>query len=248
MSVDFNKFKFGSAKVFFGDTIASLSEVGSAKGVSFEYKVETVKIKSGNYKNTSREIVKSREADIKFTLQEYDFEKLANMQGIDIFEVIPGTLVADATQTLTDGKAHTFYPLANQNGDGSIITVDSITGLTTDTDYDVVKDEVGIYGIVLEADFSGDKTITYDYTPAATKKFKTGTAITIKPKVIKLVNTDANGKEFRIVAEYAKKTNGIAINFPDAESDEEATTEVNINATQDPDDSSKPVFYIEDEQ
>ena len=247
MGVDFNKFKFGSAKVFFGDSLASLVEVGSAKSISFDYQVETVEVKSGNYANTSTEKVKNRKADIKFTLQEYDFEKLANMQGIDTFETIAGTLVEGATQVISDPSINTFYKIEHQNGDGAAITVNSIGALVENTDYEVVKSG-NDYGIIFLTSQSGDLTVDYDYTPAATKKFKTGTAITVSPKVIKLVNTDSNDKEFRIIAEYAKKTSGLSISFPDADSDEESSVEVSFTATQDPDDSTKPVFYIEDEQ
>ena len=47
-----------------------------------------------------------------------------------------------------------FIPIANQNFDGSAITVNSVTGstdgaLVAGTDYEVVTDENGVYGIQL---------------------------------------------------------------------------------------------------
>ena len=248
MGVETNNFVLGSAKVFIGDSKASLVEVGSAKGINFDYIIETVEIKSGNYGVIS-ERVKSRKADIKFSLEEIkNLELLQKMQGIDEFSTVSASIVSGATQKISDGEANTFYRIENQNGDGSAVSVTSITGLSENTDYEIVKDSEGDYGIVFLASFAGEKTVTYDYTPSAAKVFKTGDSITVAAKCIRLVNTDENGKDFMITAEHAKKVNGFTFAFPDLDSDEQMAAEIQFTATKDPNNTSLPVFEIYDEQ
>ena len=99
------------------------------------------------------------------------------MLGLDRLAVA-GTPVAGATQDVVNPSAYLqFIKIANQNYDGSAITVNSVTGdtdglLVAGTDYDVVTDDNGVYGIQL---ISGGNittltqtfTIDYDYTPTS---------------------------------------------------------------------------------
>ncbi len=248
MGVNTENFILGSAKVFVGNDKLNLVEVGSAKGISFDYTLETVELKSGNYGVLS-ERVKTRKADIKFNLEEIkNLELLNNMQGIDQYSTVAAAEVVGKTQIITDGEANTLYRIENQNHDGSPVTVTSITGLIENDDYEIVKDSEGIYGIIFLSDFAGEKTVTYNYTPASAKVFKTGKSITVATKCIRLVNTDENGKDFMITAEYAKKTNGFSFTFPDADSDDQMSSEIQFTATRDPNNVDLPVFEIYDEQ
>jgi hypothetical protein len=66
---------------------------------------------------------------------------------------VAGTLVTGATQDIVNPSAYlNFYPIANQNFDGSIISITSITGsvdgaIVAGTDYNEITNGLGIYGV-----------------------------------------------------------------------------------------------------
>lgn len=101
----------------------------------------------------------------------------AYMHGYNV-ENVASALVSGATQDVVNPTAYLkFIVIANQNGDGSAVVVNSVTGstdgaLVAGTDYEVIQDGAGKYGIQL---ISGGAittltqtfTINYDYTPNA---------------------------------------------------------------------------------
>lgn len=102
------------------------------------------------------------------------------MLGLDRLSVA-GSLVTGATQVIASGFTYNkFYPIANQNGDGSAISITSVVASTNwaltsepDADADYVKTNVGwVYGIIIlnsttVTTTSQTITITYDYTPSS---------------------------------------------------------------------------------
>lgn len=104
---------------------------------------------------------------------------MANLLWVNVQNVASAP-VAWATQDVVNPSAFLmFIPIANQNFDGSAITVNSVTGstdgaLVAGTDYEVVTDENGVYGIQLISGWAitvltQTFTINYDYTPAASE-------------------------------------------------------------------------------
>lgn len=99
------------------------------------------------------------------------------MLGLDLLNVA-GVLVAGATYDVVNPSGYdVFFKIPNQNGDGSALTINSVTGdvdwlLTVDVDYKLVIDGNGNSGIIL---ISGTNittltqtfTVDYDYTPSA---------------------------------------------------------------------------------
>lgn len=97
------------------------------------------------------------------------------MLGLDLLN-IAGTLVAGATYNIANPSGYdVFFKIPNQNGDGTPLTINSVTGsvdgaLTVDVDYKLVVDGNGKSGIIL---ISGTNittltqtfTVDYDYTP-----------------------------------------------------------------------------------
>lgn len=119
---------------------------------------------------------------------EGEFLEVFNMDLIELLfggnrSDVAGSLVAGATQVLASPFVpNVFYPIANQNGNGAPITVNSVTGatdgaLTVNDDYHLVLNDDGIYGIVLNTVAAGVTittlsqviTINYDYTPNASE-------------------------------------------------------------------------------
>lgn len=108
---------------------------------------------------------------------------------------VAGTLVSGAIQTIVNPSGYlNFYPIANQNFDGSAITVTSITGsvdglLVVSTDYNVVTNGLGVYGVEF---ISGGAittltqtfTIVYNYTPAASENIGYRSQAISIPKVL----------------------------------------------------------------
>lgn len=118
-----------------------------------------------------------------------------------------GTLVTGATQTLLSGSwaVNTFYPITNQNGNGSAITVSSVVGsvdgaFAANDDYDIVIKD-GIYGIVFQdlgssgtsATIAQNVVITYNYTPNATENLAVPFTFREDPRLVaKIVATDGS--------------------------------------------------------
>jgi hypothetical protein len=111
-------------------------------------------------------------------LENIDAEKISVLTGATV-TVTAATLVAGAIQTaLADSYAfNQFIKIANQNGNWSVIVVNSVTagtdGLLVDwTDYEVGQNSAGEYGIfILDSltvtTVSQAMVIGYDYTPNA---------------------------------------------------------------------------------
>lgn len=140
-------------------------------------------------------------------LENVDADKISMLTGATV-SAVAGTLVSGATQTvLADSYAfNQFIKIENQNGDGSAITVNSVTGATDGllvawTDYYVGQNTAWEYGIFIidsltVTTVSQNLTVDYDYTPNAsvtvtnTRKYKNDTMLGAKI----VTDPDADGK------------------------------------------------------
>lgn len=117
---------------------------------------------------------------------------------------VAAAIVNGASQAVGSGAwaYNTFIPIANQNGDGSIIAITSVTGATdgalvADTDYALLKDDDGIYGIIIMdsatvTTLAQVVTIVYAYTPYASKTFYTGGKSSLPYFMARITNLDEN--------------------------------------------------------
>lgn len=230
------KFILGSGDVRIGDTEASLVSMGAANGIKFEEKYEEIKM---DIDNAGEQIlgIKNHKATISGSFLEMDLAKLfAARGGVDLYTTIPGTLVSDASQVVASGawEFNKFIQIANQNGNGSIIQIDatghvdvsgSVDGpLVAGSDFEMVKDNAGKWGIIVKDSATVTTeaqilTITYDYTPAATKRLSSGGLKTISPKVVQVVHTASDGKTFTVTLYAAKNSEGMKIEFPSDNAD-----------------------------
>lgn len=159
-------------------TYVSSGDVGTTADFSIAFEDEQVVV-AGNC--GVGEIDRSAKKVPTFNIAWYDVANLdawAYVHGYKV-ENVAGTLVSGSTQDVVNPSAYlSFIVIDNQNGDGSAITVNSVTGstdgaLVAGTDYEVVQ-AGGKYGIQL---ISGGAittltqtfTINYDYTPNATR-------------------------------------------------------------------------------
>lgn len=256
-----NAIRFGSGKVEVGDDINSLVDLGAMKGVKFEETWDEIEVESDNA-GTVTLGTSNHKASIAGDLMEIELANLAEVRGgIDKYETIPGVLVPNATQTVKAGdwSYDDFIKIENQNGDGTAITVNSVTGATDGAliagdDYILGKNEKGEYGIFIQDGTTltaenQDLVVDYDYTPNKAVKLSSGGKTTINPKVVRITNVNELGKKFQITIFKARNSQGISIELKSDESGEVATTPLNLTGELDANrDPGAQLFEIYDEQ
>lgn len=199
--------RYGSVILYIGDDFGSLINVGAIRNMSFEHKAENIEVAFDNVP-AIKKFKNGKKGSFVFDLAEIDLTTFSKSDaGLVILSSIAGVLtnVVDESLTLTktDAKA-----LANKNGDNTKVTnivVTDSTGATTyveNTDYTV---QVGADGYTRIARITtGSITdgqqvlVDYDYTPNLSKKITFNTGGTKTSKVARIINTDNNGKTFRI--------------------------------------------------
>jgi hypothetical protein len=253
--------KLGSAKVEVGDTVPTLENLGAMRGIALSESWDKVEVESDNA-GVIKEYIKNQRVAITGQLIEIDLEILNEIRGgIDTYTAVPGTPVTDYNQVVNSGDWHynDFIKFEHQNGDNSQITPDSVTGsvdgaLVEDTDYFVGQNERGESGIFIidSATVTTEAqniTIVYDYTPAASKKLSSGGKKTINPKVVRLTNTDENGKKLQVTVYFASVEEGITLEFPSDEAEDVMVTPINLVGKVDVDRTVGDQLYeIVDEQ
>ncbi|MFW5981530.1 MAG: hypothetical protein ACOCRU_03025 [bacterium] len=250
--------RFGSGVMEVGDDIGSLVNLGAMTGIQFQETWEDLMLESDNAGSEPIGKINQRAAIIG-NLQEINFTNLHNLRGgYDNIENIAGDLVPGEEQVVAQGnwKNDKFIKFEHQNGDGSAITVNSVSGsssneLTVDVDYFIAQNEHNEYGIIVQDGVSESQSLTldYDYTPNAAVKFSSGGKTTIDPKVVRITNTNEFGKKFQITIFKARNQDAIDITFPADTSGEVATTPINMQGTLDKDrEVGEQLFDILDEQ
>jgi hypothetical protein len=227
--VNVKDLKMGSVKLEVSDAGLVYVSLGTGNKGKFSEKIESIDqfSENGGYLRT---IVTKQELELAFVMLEWNLTVLSQLRGgIDEYSTIAGTPVAGASQVIASGawNYNIFIPIANQNGDGSTITINSVTGsvdgaLTVspdaDADYTKLKSN-GIWGIIIHDSTTLTTeaqtiTINYDYTPAAAKVLESGGKYLISPKYLRFTNTDDAGKTFVIDVWKAVNKDGFNIEFP----------------------------------
>lgn len=229
--------RLGSAKVEVGDSVAALVDLGAMRGVQIAESFDKVSVESDNA-GTLREYIKNQRVAITGQMIEIDLDSFNKIRGgIDTYSTVAGgaTPVTDE-QVVLSGTL--LKRLANKNGDGTEVTaivVTDLTGVTTyvlNTDYVVALDAAGYTVIARIAGGSigdGDTVLVdYSYTPATSKILSSGGKHTISPKVVRLTNTDANGKKLQVTVYYATVEEGITLEFPSDEADDVMVSPINM--------------------
>lgn len=208
--------RFGSTKLEVGEDFLSLVNLGALRGMSFNQKVKNVVIEFDNTESIKK-FKKGLTASFSFQLAEMDMTSYSLIDdGLVVLDTTAGVLVPGATQTLLNGAWSFNNPviIENQNGDGSIITVNSVTGSVDGAlgadDYFVGFDGQGncvvtIVDGTLATTEAQDITIDYDYTPNASKNVTFNDFGTKVEKVARITNTDENGK--RLIVNMTNVTN-----------------------------------------
>ena len=252
--------RFGSGKVEVGETIDNMVNLGAMRDVQFEETWDKVKVMSDNAGEIAIGI-RNHHAAVQGNLMEINLENLALIRGgLDNYSEDPGDLQEDVEQLVPKGSwaFGRFIRIENQNHDLGEITIDSVKGDNTEyaegTDYTLVQDAAGNWGIIIQADgenvsIDHNLTIEYEYTPAAKKVLASGGRLSIEPRIVRITNTNEYGKEFRITVFAAEVEGGISIDLPADEDEDPAMTEIKLEGSCDEKRAiGEQLFIIEDEQ
>lgn len=215
----------GSVRVLVGDDFGSLVDIGALRDPILNSLAENQEIEFDNV-DSLKKFVKGKKVQVTFNLAEINLTNIEKLDsGLVSLSTVAGTLVSGATQLVVSGgwNFNQFIKIENQNGDGSAITVNSVTGATDgalveDTDFYVTQNENGEYGIMIidsaTVTTEGQNvTIDYDYTPNASKKLTFNESGNKTLKAMRLINIDENDKEFRIDIENGTNFAPISIDF-----------------------------------
>jgi len=256
-----NSIRFGSCKIEIGDGVESLEDVGIVKNVKFTEEL-TFTDRGADNAELVRFLRKVR-AVVTGDQEELDLSVLFKVRGeMDTYSTVAGTPVSGAEQVVVSGDwgYNDFILIENQNHDLSALTINSVTGsedglLTEDTDYFVGQDPIGRTGIFIidSANVTTESqsiTIDYDYTPAAKRVLESGgNLIQLTPKVVRLTNTNQEGKTYKLTLWKAYYNANFDITFQPDEGEEPAVNPFSLLGV--PDTSravGKQVWTMEDEQ
>lgn len=186
--------------------VPSYVDAGAVSGLEVEEVMEVNKEENDNC--DADELVTKQEMTLKCNLHEALKADIWDIirSGFDTKTVTAASLVAGAEFDLAANghAAGQIYVLTGQNAAGTVQTINSVTSdpdgtpvvLVEDTDYTMVKNANGEWGIVFidTADYDPTKAITvdYDYTPAASVKYQSGDK-TVLPWFLCRVTTKNDG-------------------------------------------------------
>jgi len=221
----------GSVRVQVGDNFGSLTDIGALRNPVFTSLVGNQAISFDNVDDLKK-FVDGNKVQVTFDLAEINLTHLATLDaGLVTLTTTAGTAVAGASEVIPSGDwaFDQVYELANQNDDGTSPTINSVTlgtdgAITVTTDYRMVKLPNGNWGIqivdsVAVTTEAQTVTLNTDYTPSASKKLVWANSGTKTKKVVRFVNTNEAGKEYRI--DISGATNFIAASIDFAGDSEE---------------------------
>ena len=232
----------GSTRVQIGDNFSSLVDIGALRNPVFTSLVENHEIPFDNVES-QKKFVKGDKVQFAFDLAEINLTNLATLDaGLVTLDTVAGTPLVSQSEVIASGDWNysKFIELANQESDGTQPTINSVTGstdgaLVLDTDYFVIKvvDKWGIYVIDSVTVTTEAQTITVDsdYTPAASKKLTFSTSGLKTEKVIRIINTDENSKDFKIDISAATNFEAPSIDFAGDDEEDVAILPVRVQGT-----------------
>lgn len=213
----------GAVKVEVGDNFDSLVDIGALRNPVINSIAENQAITFDNV-DELKKFVNGKKVEMAFDLCEINLTNLAKLDaGLVNLTTTPGTEVNITGEALGTGWTQGQpIKLANKNGDNTVVTNIVIDAggspLTLNTDYRVYLGDgsnglLGYTYIVPITSQSGVLDADYDYTPNASKKLTFNESGTKTTKVMRITNTDENGKAFKIDIDNATNFAPISIDF-----------------------------------
>ena len=232
----------GSVRVQVGDNFGSLTDIGALRNPVFTSLVGNQAIEFDNVDDLKK-FVDGDKVQVTFDLAEINLTHLATLDaGLVTLSTVAGSPLVSQLEVIASGdwSYDQTYVLANQNDDGTVPTINSVTGgtdgaLVLDTDYFVVKvDGKWAIHITDSATVTTEAqavTVDSDYTPSASKKLVWANSGTKTNKVVRFVNTDENGNEFRIDVNEATNFIAQTIDFAGDSEEDVAILPIQLEGT-----------------
>ena len=213
----------GAVKVQIGDNFASLVDIGAIRNPQVTSLAENQAIKFDNVDDLKK-FVNGKMVEMSFDLCEINMTNLAVLDaGLVAITTVAGSATPITGEALGTGWTQGQpIKLANKNGDNtevaSIVIDAGGTPLVLDTDYrvyvgDGTNGTLGATYIVPITAQAGVLDADYSYTPNASKNITFNDSGTKTLKVMRIINTDENGKEFIIDINNATNFAPISIDF-----------------------------------
>lgn len=254
---------FGAVQIEISTDGISWVDVGAADAAVFTENLVISTLETQNAED--EDLITDQTGTIEFNQFEWRNENARSIMrnGIDTIENIAGTPVVGASQTAASGSwnYNKFIKIENQNGDGSIISVTSVTGgtdglLTVDVDYYIGRNDLGEYGIFIidsatVTTEAQDMVIVYDYTPNASTRYWSGGIQDVPQFQTRLTNTETiDGVSVTNRWVFPKTNLGTGWTFEFKKYNDEDTrvfSPVTINVKQDnTQDAGKRLYYREE--
>lgn len=228
----------GSVKVLIGDDFASLVDIGALRSPKLQSMAEAQNIEFDNVPQL-KNFAEGDKVQLSFVLAEINLTNLAKFDG----GMVNLSAVAASPVAITD-EAHgtgwtqgTPIKLNNKNGANTIVSSIVVKGggstLTLNTDYRTYvgngsNGELGATYIVPVSVQAGAITVSYSYTPNASKKLTFNSSGTKTLKALRILNTDANGKTFKVDIQNCSNVSAPSIEFPADTAAEVATMPITL--------------------
>lgn len=231
----------GSVRVLVGDDFESLVDIGALRNPVINFLAEPQRVEFDNADGLDY-FVKGDRIQVTFDLAEINFDTIAVLDaGHIVLTTTADTPVSNATQLVVSGQwsFETFIQITNQNGDGTPVNVDSVTGgtdgaLVEDTDFHVVQvngktgiivHDTGSAGVTTEAQ---NLTIQYDYTPNESKKITANASGKKTLKAMRIVNEDNDGKLLYVDIDNGTNKAPLSLDFAGDEEEDVAIMAVDF--------------------
>ena len=228
----------GSVLVQVGDNFSALVDIGAIRSPKLTMLTENQEIKFDNV-DSLKQFAEGDKVKFDFTLAEINLTNLAKFdKGLITLSSVAGN------STPVTGEAHGTgwtvalpIKLTNKNGDntivGSIVVKAGGSTITLNTDYktyvgDGSNGELGATYIVPLTAQTLAITVDYAYVPNASKKIVFARSGTKTDIVCRVINTDANGKTFKIDIDEVTNVQAPDITFPADDDAEVASTPISL--------------------
>ncbi len=216
----------GSAKIEIGKRRDLLSNIGAARSISLKETLTITDIESDNA-GVIDTIVSAHTMEITLSGLEIDFEKIKDIRGgIDKFTYHDGETEVEKKERINNDGCYEIgetISIPDKNADGTPVVIfdveaeadDETRTLELDKDYELVgTNAIKIISNDVDPDLD-TLIIHYKITPKLMNEMTTGGGdASIKPQWLILTNTNAEGKEFRILCPKTSVSGGLELPFP----------------------------------
>ena len=223
----------GAVKVQIGNDFNTLVDIGALRKPVMTSLAENQSIKFDNV-NELKKFVNGKRIQMAFDLCEINLTNLATLDaGLVTLSAVAGV----ATPVVAEAKGTGWVvgkpiKISNKNGDNTVVSSIVVKGnavaLTLTTNYviyvaDGTNGELGYTYITPVTANATAITVDYSYTPSASKKLVFADSGTKTLKVMRISNTDENGKVLKIDIENATNFSAPVITFAGDDADDVAT-------------------------